>query len=221
MIRPEVGRLKESFFMKSRHFFILGLALAAMGTALVGGLFLRTPYKLQGSLIDPPLPVGDFQLTDQYGQTFRLHDLLNSETEDIRAVMVFFGYVHCPDVCPLTLVEFKRVKAGLGDLADYVRFVFITVDPERDTPERLQRHLANYDPSFIGLTGEEQELQPVWDQFFVSRFRQEVGSASGYLVDHTTRIYVIDRDGNLGVTFGFGEGAEVMEQDLRHIVTRR
>jgi protein SCO1 len=207
--------------MKSRHFFILGLALALAGTALVGSLFLNTPYKLQGSLIDPPLPVGDFELNDQDGQLFRLSSLLESETEDVRAVLIFFGFVHCPDICPLTLVEFKQVKANLGDLAQHVRFVFITVDPERDTPERLGRHLANYDPSFIGLTGEEEELQPVWDQFFVTRIRREVGSASGYLIDHTTRVYVVDGDGNLGLTFGFGEGAEVMEQDLRYIINRR
>jgi protein SCO1 len=207
--------------MKSRHFFILGLALALGASALVGGLFFSSPYKMQGSLIDPPLAIGDFELTDQHGEPFRLSSLVDSETEDIRAVLVFFGYVHCPDVCPLTLVEFMQVKERLGDQSQHVRFVFITVDPERDTPERLQRHLANYDPTFIGLTGDEEELQTVWDQFFVSRIRQDVGSASGYLVDHTTRIYVIDGEGNLGLTFGFGEGTDVIAQDLRYIISRR
>jgi protein SCO1/2 len=106
--------------------------------------------------------------------------------------LIFFGYTHCPDVCPVTLTKYKQIKDQLGDQADGVRFVFITVDPERDTPEILGKHVANYDPGFIALTGSRAELEPVWKNYGVYQARSETESAAGYLVDHTTRIYAID-----------------------------
>jgi protein SCO1 len=205
--------------MKSRHFFFLGMALAVIMTTVVGVTLFAQPYKYQGSVIEPPLEIQDIELTDQYGQPFSLSGLLDGD-DDIRAVLVFFGFTHCPDVCPITLGEFKQIEENLGNQADFVRFVFITVDPERDTPEILQRHLALYNPAFIGLTGSWEELEPVWKTFYVDHIRREVSGGSGYLIDHTTRVYVIDRHSRVGLTFSFGEGSEAMTQDIAHMTRR-
>lgn len=202
--------------MRTHHYFYLGITIAMIVTAVVGAAVFVRPYKYQGTLIEPPVQVGEINLTDQYGQPFQLSQLL--ETEDVRAVAIFFGYVHCPDVCPITLAEFKRAKEKLGPQAEYVRFVFITVDPERDSPEFMQRHLANYDPDFIGLTGSPEELEAVWEKFWVYREVQESSSAGGYLVDHSTRVYVLDADGQLGLTFGFASGSDLMAADLAQMV---
>jgi protein SCO1 len=202
--------------MKSYHYFLFGVVLAAVATALLGSRMFTRPYQYQGSLIDPPMSVGDFELVDQYGQPFRLSQLI--QDQEVRAVLVFFGYTYCPDVCPITLAEFKQIKAQLGERAEHLRFVFITVDPERDDPQRLLRHLEIYDPSFIGLTGDRSDLELVWNLFGVYQAKQETGSAAGYLVDHTSRVYVLDQEGNLGLTFGFGSGADLMVQDLSQLI---
>jgi protein SCO1 len=203
--------------MKTRHYFFLGVALALFMTVIFGAATLARPYSYQGSRIDPPMQVEDFELVDQYGQPFRMSELLNSG-EDIRAVLVFFGYTYCPDVCPITLIEFKQIKERLGDDADQLRFVFITVDPERDDPEKLRRHMEIYDPSFTALTGDRDSLEKVWDSFFIYQAKQESAGVSGYLVDHTSRVYVMDRNGDVSLTFVFGTGSEAMAEDLRHFI---
>lgn len=203
--------------MKTRHYFFLGVGMALIFTAIIGATVFARPYSYQGSLIDPPMQVDDFELVDQYNRPFQMSEFLESDSQ-IRAVLVFFGYTYCPDVCPITLIEFKQIKEILGDQAEHLRFVFITVDPERDDPETLRRLMDIYDPSFIGLTGETVQLEEVWHRFGVFQAKQEAGPGGGYLVDHTSRVYVLDRNGDIGLTFGFGMGSEAMAEDLRHLI---
>lgn len=179
---------------------------------LVGWQALSGTYTFQGSLIDPPIPATDFELIDQNGQPFRL-----SEQQD-KVVLIFFGYTNCPDVCPLTLSDFKQIKADLGDQASQVHFIFITVDPDRDSEERLKDHLANFDPTFIGLTGDRSDLETVWQAYGVYQAKQEFGSAAGYSVDHTTRTYVIDKQGNLRLTYPFEMERRAILEDVRHLI---
>ena len=179
---------------------------------MVGWQALSRPYTFQGSLIDPPIEAADFELTDQNGQTFRL-----SEHQG-KVVLIFYGYTNCPDVCPLTLSDFKLIKADLGEQADQVNFVFITVDPERDSQERLKAYLANFDPVFSGLTGSRSELESVWKAYGVYQAKQETGSAAGYLVDHTARTYAIDKQGNLRLTYPFEMERQAILDDVRHLV---
>ena len=82
---------------------------------------------------------------------------------------MFFGYTNCPDVCPLTLAEYREIKSRLGEKADQVEFVFITVDPDRDTPERMQAYVGSFDPAFIGLSGNLAEMEKVWSGYWVYR----------------------------------------------------
>ncbi len=205
--------------MKSIHYFLFGLG-SALGLVIVAGVALLTrSYAYQGSLIDPPLPIADFQLTGQDGQPVHFRDLYGEG--DGKVVLVFFGYTHCPDVCPLTLADFKQVKAQLQSQAAQVRFVFITVDPERDTPEVLGKHLANFDPSFTGLTGNRQELEPVWKTFGVYQAKEGTGRAAEDLVDHTSRVYAIDRHGDLRLTYLFGTRPEAIAQDVEHLLKEK
>ncbi len=195
---------------KSTNWLIGGLI--GMLLVLLGVGFVLRPYNYRGTLIDPPLPMADFQLTDHNGNAFRL-----SETKG-NLVLLFFGYTYCPDVCPITLAEFKQIRESLGKQADKVRFIFITVDPQRDSPQVLAKHLRNFDPNIIGLTGEEEELATVWKQFGAYReIRLQEGSEN-YLVDHTARIYVLDANQSLILTYPYDIGAKNLLEDVRHLL---
>src|SRR3972149_9089604 len=147
--------------MQRKHFLYFSLAaLVSLGAILGTELFAR-PSVFQGSLIVPSVPAQDFTFTDQYGQPFELSD------QQGKVILMFFGYTNCPDVCPLTLADFKQLKSQLGEAAEQVSFVFITVDPERDTQERIKEYLANFDPAIVGLTGEHHELEHIWQDYGV------------------------------------------------------
>ena len=206
--------------MKSSHLFFLGVGLALVLTAVLGTNLLDQAYRYQGSLIDPAIPAPEIVLVDQNNQTFRLSER-TAEDGRRKISLIFFGYVHCPDVCPVTLSEYRQVKTELGGLADQLDFIFITVDPERDTPETLRKHLANFDPSFIGLTGSQEQLEQVWKDFNVFVLQHEPTETGGYLVDHTARVYVVDRNDQLRLTYPFGTGAEIMAEDMRHLIAEK
>lgn len=193
--------------MKHLSLLAVGVMLGLV-IVLLGWQFLGQTYTFHGSVIDPPVAAPELALTDHNGQPYRL-----SEQEG-KVVLIFFGYTNCPDVCPLTLSEYKQIKNDLGDSAENVEFVFISVDPERDTVERLREYVPLFDPAFIGLTGERAELEPVWKDYGVYQARQETDSAAGYLVDHSSRIYVIDKNGNWRETFSFGMDTDLMAQDV-------
>lgn len=187
---------------------ILGAAFVIEGTQV-----FSQPYQYQGSLIDPASPAPDFSLPSTAGSTFHLAEQRG------KAVMIFFGFTHCPDICPTTLNDFKQVKKQLGDKAEQVEFVFITVDPERDSLEVISEYVSIFDPAFIGLSASEDTLAPVWDKYGVYQEKREVDSAAGYLVDHTARIYVVDPLGNLRLTFPQGMAPEAMADDISHMLS--
>ncbi len=188
---------------------VLGLLA---GVLLVWGVAFARPYTLKGSQIDPPIPAPEINLKHADGSNFNL------SASDGRISLIFFGYTHCPDICPATLAEMKRVKAEIGQDAERVQFIFITVDPQRDTPERMNAYATGFDPGFIGLSGTEQELAPVWSGYFISRQVQESDSAVGYLVDHSTRVYLVDKTGNLRLTYAFGTAVADIAADIRYLL---
>ncbi len=179
------------------------------------GLAGCQPYTFHGTLLEPPSPAADFALTNQDGQTARLSDFRGN------FVLLFFGYTHCPDVCPATLTQFKRVKADLGKDAERVMFALVTVDPERDTPERLKEYLSQFDPSFVGLTGSLADLEPVWKSYGVYREKQTGEGAAGYLMDHTARIYAVDARGNLRLTYTMDTDTNDLTQDVRYLTEEK
>ena len=201
--------------MKPRNLLIFGIALLLGMVAVFLLLGPTKPYTFQGSLIDPPVEAPQFELSDVNGQRFRLSELKG------QVVIMFFGYTSCPDVCPVTLTDFLRIRSKLGDQGEEVGFVFVTVDPDRDTPERMKKYLTNFDPTIIGLTGERTELEVVWSSYGVYEAKVDGGSEGNYLVDHSSRIYVIDADGNLLLTYLFGTEYQVIAEDVRHLVSRQ
>src|SRR3989337_3492295 len=162
--------------MKLRHYLLLGLAILIGLGAAYGSLVYTRPHVFQGSVIDPPVQAIDFTLPDQNGKDFRLSD------QKGKVVLLFFGYTNCPDECPVTLADFVKIKAKLGNKADQVKFVLVTTDPERDTAVRMQEYLKNFDPTFVGLVGESADLEPVWEAYGVYRAEVEVGSANESIV---------------------------------------
>jgi len=200
--------------MSSRKTYFLFALVLLLLLAALGFMALRgSSYEFQGSLMQNPQPARDFTLTDQTGQPFTLSDQRG------KVVVLFFGYTHCPDVCPTTLAEMRSVRRDLGALADQVVFVFITVDPERDTPEVLADFVTLFDSSFYGLSGSPNTLAQVYNAYGVYVQKQESdNSALGYLVDHTGRLFVVDRAGNFRLTFPFGFERERIVQDLTYLI---
>ncbi|HEY8416594.1 MAG TPA: SCO family protein [Limnochordales bacterium] len=199
------------------------LGLLAALTVVVAGLgwlawmnFGPKPEPAEafhGFVLQPPQPAPELGLMDQHGRTFRLADSRG------RAVMLFFGYTNCPDVCPATLLYYTRIKQELGPLADRVRFVFVTVDPEYDTPERLRDYINRFDPSFYGLWASPEDLQPVLDAYgiYVEKVENE-NSPVGYWVNHTALSFLIDPQGRLLVAYPFGVEPTDIVSDLRQIL---
>jgi protein SCO1/2 len=167
----------------------------------------------QGTPIDPPVALSDFTLPSSLGRDVSLSELRGKPT------LLFFGYTFCPDVCPTTLAEFKRVKDQLGDDGDKVNYVFISVDPERDTPEVLARYVGAFDPAFVGLQGDEATLRRIGKEYglFYQKSRVE-GTSASYLVDHTAASFLIDRDGQLRVVFGYGTPVEGIKAGVERLL---
>ncbi len=161
-----------------------------------------------------PQPMNNFTLTSSDGELFNLRDLRG------KTVVVYFGYTFCPDICPATMVDIAKAKQLLdrdrGDLA----VLMVTVDPLRDTPEKLAKYLAYFDDSFIGLTGTEEEVLQATTPFGVYFEKREGTAVSGYLVDHTAAVMVLDKNGYLRLAFPFGVDGADMAADIAQIMRR-
>jgi len=131
---------------------------------------------------------------------------------------VFFGYTQCPDVCPTTMAELAQVKKALGKDGDRVQGVFITVDPERDTPETLKAYMASFDPSFVALRGTPEETKATAKEFKVF-YAKVPGKVEGsYTMDHTAGSYVLDPKGKVRLFVRYGSPAEALTADLKALL---
>ncbi|MCB9453170.1 MAG: SCO family protein [Anaerolineaceae bacterium] len=165
--------------------------------------------------IDPPRPVADFTLPSHTGQPFNLSDVRG------KVVMLYFGYTHCPDICPLTLLEFKKVHELLGDDADQTAFVFASVDGERDTPEALAKYLQvrNVADFVTALSGEEGDMRRIGVDYGL--FFEKVpdpGSPENYLMNHTAASFLLNKEGELVAIFSFGTEASVMADEMEKFI---
>ena len=151
----------------------------------------------------------DFALADQNGQTRTIKDFAG------KVVVVFFGYTQCPDVCPTTLQELLDVRRLLGAEGEKLQAVFITVDPERDTPELLKAYMANFDPSFVALRPTPEQLQPLLKDFKIYAKKVEGKSATSYTMDHSAQSYLYDPQGRLRLYNRYGSGAQALADDAR------
>jgi len=185
---------------------------AVIAFGLVIEVVFRKPYSFHGTIINPPLPVTDFALQTANNKVFRLSE------QKGKIILLFFGYTSCPDVCPVTLATFKQVYDDLGEDAQQVRFVMITADPDRDTPDKVAEYAARFNSEFIGLSGDMMVLASIWKELGVFVEKQESDSAAGYLVSHTASVYVLDQQGGLFMTFPYGTNATEIADDIRQIL---
>jgi protein SCO1/2 len=197
-----------------RRPLLYGLA-GALLIVLVGALtvprLLSSSETYNGTLVDATGEPEEFQLASAAGDV-QLSDFRG------RLVVMYFGYTSCPDFCPATLAKLAQVRERLGGDAEGVQILMITVDPERDDPERLAQFVTSFDGTFVGLSGSEEQLRDVASQFGIFFQKQEGSEATGYLVDHTTTLVVLDRDGRERLYLGWDLTAEQIENDLRNLL---
>jgi protein SCO1 len=154
----------------------------------------------------------EFALTDHNGQARTLADFKG------KAVVVFFGFTQCPDVCPTTLAEMTEAVKQLGSDGNKLQVLFITIDPERDTPELLKKYVPAFHPSFLGLTGNAEAIAKVAKEFKVF-YQKSAGKTPGsYTMDHTANSYVFDPQGRVRLVVKHGLGAEPLVHDLKQLL---
>jgi protein SCO1/2 len=151
----------------------------------------------------------DFSLTDQNGQRRSLKDFRG------KVVVLFFGYTQCPDVCPTTMAELAQTRKLLGADGERVQVLFVTVDPERDTPQVLKGYMANFDPSFLALRGTSEELAAMAKDYKVYFKKVEGKTPTSYSMDHSAASYVYDPQGQLRLYTRYGGGAPALASDIR------
>lgn len=187
--------------------------------ALLAALFLL----LTGCSGQDDKPV--FKLTDvtgaSFGKTLELSDH-NGQRRTLgdfkgKVVALFFGFTHCPDVCPTTLVEMANVMKELGGDAGRLQVLFVSIDPERDTAEVLKRYVPAFHPSFLGLTGNADEIARAAKEFKIYYQKQKLPSG-GYTMDHSAGTYILDGEGRLRLFAQYGAGAPDLLHDIRQLL---
>ncbi len=184
----------------------VAVILAVFGGLWAGGMLPKNIDEL-------PLAAkfgGPFQLRDQNNKAF------DSKTLNGRPFAIFFGFTYCPEVCPTSLMEMTADIKSMGEDAEKMNFVFVTVDPERDTPEFLRTYLENFHPRIIGLTGTPKQIANVAKSYRV--FYEKVKTKDGYTVNHTATTYLINAKGGLASTFAYGEKSKTRRKKLHALV---
>ena len=187
----------------------LVIVAAFAGSLMLGLLVMLWAVGGTRSIATPVAIGGAFQLTDQTGQAVTEKELQG------RPTLIFFGFTHCPDVCPTSLFEMSEILRAMGADADRVNAYFISVDPERDTAEAMKDYLSSFDPHLKGLTGAPQDVAKVLAEYRV--YSKKVPLKDGdYTMDHTALVYLMDRDGRFVSPFNLKRTPEEAAADLRH-----
>ncbi|MBE0672291.1 MAG: SCO family protein [Anaerolineales bacterium] len=185
-------------------------SLLVIVAAIALNILFVKPASFRGTAYADPVPSAfEFTLTSSEGSPFQLSDNRGKIT------LLFFGYTYCPDICPTTLAELKLVMELLKSDADEVQVVFISVDPGRDTSEKVQKYVERFNPTFIGLSGTEEELAPIWNSYGVFREVVEGTSETNYIINHTARVILIDKAGNMRLSYGFQTPPEDIAHDIK------
>lgn len=183
---------------------LLLLALTAAGCA---------PYQYQGTEYPDAAAAADFTLEKADGGSYQLSQ------HQGKVILVFFGYTSCPDVCPVTLSVAKQVLDGLGDEAEGVEFLFITVDPERDSAEVMAGHTAAFHPGITGLVGSPEALAAAREAWGIFAEKEPLpDSASGYAMNHTARQFLVDKAGRLRLSYAHATLAEPIIEDIQQLL---
>jgi protein SCO1 len=154
----------------------------------------------------------DFRLSDHNGKPRQLSDFRG------KALVLFFGFTHCPDVCPTTLAELAAARRNLGVKGERVQVLLVTVDPKRDTPQLLSRYVTAFDSTFLGLTGSPEEIAEIAKEFKVIYQKVEGRVPADYSMDHSAGSYIFDPQGRLRLYASYGQGAEAFAHDLGRLL---
>jgi protein SCO1 len=189
------------------------LLLLLIAAALLGGC---RSYQFHGMTYEPPQAAPPIIGIDQDGNAFSLESLQGN------VALVFFGYTNCPDVCPTTLAEMRLLRSQITDKTDNVKVVYVTVDPERDTPARMKEFLPVFDPTFIGVHMNSIDLEPVkqaYGVFAEKAYYDASDPAKGYSVDHTARTYLIGPRGRLVTSYPYQSPIENIQKDVEYLLS--
>jgi len=186
----------------------VGAAFAAGLVLCLGAIMLIAGTNFSGKVLAPVAIGGPFRLIDQNGHAVTDQDMKG------KPFLVFFGFTHCPDVCPTTLFDVSEVLRSLGPDADRAGALFITVDPERDTTAALKDYLASFDPHVRGLTGDAASLGNVFKEFRVY-YKKVPLDGGDYTMDHTAIVYLMDKDGHFVSPFNLKRKPDVAAAELR------
>ena len=191
------------------------LAGLLMGWLVIGAVNGRLPFgrpEFHGMVMQSPDPVINFTLLSGGEQEVSLRDFRD------KVVLIYFGYTFCPDVCPATMTELSTAMDTLGKDGDDVQIIMISVDPLRDTPDIVDEYVKQFDPAFVGLTGTDDQIASVAIPLGIYYEKHDGTPASGYLIDHTATVAVIDKDGFLRLIYPFDTPGEDIAQDMRYLL---
>lgn len=188
--------------------FLRNLRIGLMWIFACTAIFSVHAAEMKSGVFEPPRAAPDFVLQGSHGELFKL-----SSARD-KVVILGFGFSHCPEICPVTLANVSRVMKNLGDAADGVQVVYITVDPERDTVARLREYMQVFHPRFIGLTGDANELADIRRQYGIL-IEKEVKQDGNYEVHHSSYLYLIDRQGLLRALVPYGKSVADIVHDVQ------
>jgi protein SCO1 len=167
--------------------------------------------KLKAGVFEPPAEAPGFSLLASTGGEFKLANYRG------KLVLLGFGFTSCPEVCPTTLAVLAQARKRLGAQGDQVQVVYVTVDPERDDPNRMRAYLRGFDPTFVGATGTPEQLKAVRAKYGVTAERQKVGNS--YSVAHSSSVYLIDRKGLLRAMMPYGHSPDDYVHDIRVLLS--
>lgn len=189
-----------------RNLFFM-LLVVMLGVSQAGCEKPTLPSPFHASDVSGMFPQADFHLTDHNGKPRALADFRG------KVVALFFGYTHCPDVCPTTLADLAQAMQKLGKDSDKVQVLFITVDPERDKPEMMAKYVPAFHPSFLGLYGDAQATAQAAKAFYVGYEKRP--TPSGYNMDHTVGTFLVDPKGKVRLRAPLGQSSDWLAEDIR------
>lgn len=176
-----------------RQFLVTALALVASLANAMPAFASQAPERTL--LATPPRPITDFTLTNQKGRALKISELRGAP------VLVFFGFANCPTICPAVLQQLRTLESTYTKDLGATRIVIISVDGERDTPEVMESWLSPISPKFTGLTGAPDAVRQIAEQFTAAFYKAQADDRGGYLVDHSTQLFLLDAEGRLAATF--------------------
>ncbi len=196
--------------MNKNLFKIGGGILVLLGIVALLSFLLAKAQPFRGISYEEPFPTApQITLKKANGELFKLSD------QQGKIALLFFGYTSCPDVCPTTLAEMKMLMDELGDLGKNVQVVFVSVDPDRDTSEKMQTYVNHFHPSFLGLSGSMNELAPIWRNYSIVREEVQSDSSFGVIINHTALLFLVDQQGNLRLSFPYQTPVKDIAHDIK------